>query len=147
MKSDLILPPPPQQLDKECQTSVAVSCAQRQNYSADYLAPLECFVYLVAELKLWGITGMESFIAGMCLSESCTSRSTFFELKQSTQQPSVKQKHSELLTPPSESPLPQGRLQQTDQYSSVFRGLPTQATCHERWETGATAVCGATMTS
>lgn len=147
MKSDLILPPPPQQQDKECQTSVAESCAQRQNYSADYLAPLECFVYLVAELKLWGITGMESFIAGMCWSESCTSQSTFFELKQSTQQPIVKQKQSELLTPPSESHLPHDRLQQTDQYSSVFRGLPAQAACHDCWETGAMAVCCATMSS
>lgn len=53
MKSDLILAAPRAgNGTKQCQNSAAVSCVQRQNFSADHLAPLKRFVYLVAELKL-----------------------------------------------------------------------------------------------
>lgn len=40
---------------------LALGYTQRQNYSADYLALLLSFIYLFVELKLAGLSGMESF--------------------------------------------------------------------------------------
>lgn len=144
MKSDLILPPSPQQQDKECDLRRCELCTKTKLLSwlfgtARMLCLFSCWTQAVGDYRNGKFYCWHVLIRKLHFSERV------FLIK--TKHSSVKQKESELLTPPSESPLPQGRLQQTDQYSSVFQGLPTQATCHKQWETGATAVCGATMTS